>query len=204
MGTTVKDLQEVAAKHGGSCLSTEYFNAHQLLWWECAKGHQWQARFSDVKGKNMKGGTWCRKCYDEKQKWILRRKYTIEDMRKLAKDHEGRCLSVSYINNRTPLQWECSKGHRWLAMPQHVQIRRTWCPFCSGKARLTIEEMHKLAKLRSGKCLSNEYVNWHTPLKWKCRKGHIWKACPTSIKSGGTWCPVCAKEKRGGNGGEPS
>ena len=50
--------------------------------------------------------------------------------------------------------------------------------------------MHRIAKERGGRCLSNKYINVHTKLKWKCAEGHQWEAQPSHIKTG-TWCPYC-------------
>jgi len=57
--------------------------------------------------------------------------------------------------------------------------------------KLTIEEMHSIAKKRLGFCLSVKYKNTNSHLKWQCKFGHIWKATPNNVKKG-TWCPVCA------------
>ncbi|MDD5503661.1 MAG: hypothetical protein PHH26_09460, partial [Candidatus Thermoplasmatota archaeon] len=75
-----------------------------------------------------------------------------------------------------------------------------WCPKCgfkkrADKRRSTIEEMKELAKTKGGTCISTEYINNHTKMKWKCVKNHIWEAQPSSIKSG-TWCPICARRKK--------
>lgn len=57
--------------------------------------------------------------------------------------------------------------------------------------KLTIKEMQELADSRGGRCLSKQYVNLRTKLKWQCSKQHVWKASPDNIRSG-SWCPVCA------------
>ena len=54
---------------------------------------------------------------------------------------------------------------------------------------LTIKEMHELAHLKGGNCLSTNYINNQTKLKWKCSKGHVWEATPDSVKNQNTWCP---------------
>ena len=54
-----------------------------------------------------------------------------------------------------------------------------------------LEDMHSLAKLKGGKCLSKQYINSKIPLQWQCIKGHIWKATTNNVKRG-TWCPYCA------------
>jgi hypothetical protein len=55
--------------------------------------------------------------------------------------------------------------------------------------------MRRLAKRRSGTCISRRYVDSRTPLSWRCRLGHRWKAMPTNV-SKGSWCPECAHRKR--------
>jgi len=55
--------------------------------------------------------------------------------------------------------------------------------------------LQKLARARGGECLSKEYVNSQTDLRWICEKNHRWRATPTNIKSG-QWCPICSRIKR--------
>ena len=61
--------------------------------------------------------------------------------------------------------------------------------------RYTIEDMQTYAINYGGKCLSKEYINATTPLKWRCEKGHTWEADFQIIRQGG-WCPQCAKQNR--------
>jgi len=129
----------------------------------------------------------------------LRSKYTIEDMKTIAKERGGKCLSKKYVNPHTKLEWKCKIGHMWAATPNNVK-KGTWCPKCARKKiaesqKLTVEEMQKIAHERSGKCLSGKYVNSDTKLKWQCSEGHIWEAVPDSIRRG-SWCPQCAKINR--------
>lgn len=55
----------------------------------------------------------------------------------------------------------------------------------------TIRDMQELASSRGGQCLSTEYVDTKTKLKWKCAFGHEWEATPRLLKAG-HWCPECA------------
>ena len=124
---------------------------------------------------------------------------TIEQMKKIAEERGGLCLSEAYINAHTKLLWECAEGHRWEAIPNSIQ-RGTWCPICgiekvAAKQRLNIEEMQKIAEERGGHCLSLKYKNSHSKLHWRCNEGHEWQAAPTGIKSG-KWCPICANKVR--------
>jgi hypothetical protein len=59
---------------------------------------------------------------------------------------------------------------------------------------LTIKDMQKIARSWGGRCLSKKYVDHYTPLKWRCKKGHVWKAAPHTIKQE-RWCPFCSRYK---------
>ena len=57
-------------------------------------------------------------------------------------------------------------------------------------AKLTIEQMHALAKAKKGVCLSTKYVSAKTKLRWRCSEGHEWETTPDKVKQG-KWCPRC-------------
>ncbi len=97
------------------------------------------------------------------------KRLSIHDMSVLAQLRDGKCLSANYVNNRTKLKWQCSEGHIWEAPPNSVKAGK-WCPTCATRKRAdarrgTIEEMHRLAESRGGKCLSAKYVHSRTKLK---------------------------------------
>jgi len=177
---TVDEVKEIAKRRGFKWISGEYFNNKTKLKWECNKGHQWSASTSSING-----GFGCPECAG-----LV--KGTIEEMQELAKRHNGKCLSKTYINSLTKLEWECQKGHRWYAVPSSVK-RGHWCRRCYGlKQRNTIENMQELAKSHNGECLSKEYVNNISKLKWRCKRSHEWLDTPTHIMQG-RWCSICRK-----------
>jgi|GEM_PF-165133 len=176
---TIEEMQEIAKSRGGLCLSKGYNGRKTKLRWRCRKGHEWNADPISVKH-----GCWCPECAGKK-------KHTIEEMQELAKGQGGKCLSSIYVNNKTPLKWQCKEGHRWETIPEGI-IKGAWCPKCAGVQRLSLEEMQEIAKARGGECLSKKYTNVDTQLKWKCKEGHIWKAIPNNVKKG-AWCPVCSQ-----------
>lgn len=57
-------------------------------------------------------------------------------------------------------------------------------------------QIQKIAKSRNGECLSIGYLNNKTKMKFRCEHGHEWEAQPTSIIIQGTWCRICAYNKR--------
>ncbi|MFC1483190.1 hypothetical protein ACFL56_02905 [Candidatus Margulisiibacteriota bacterium] len=120
-------------------------------------------------------------------------KLTIEEMHQIAKSKGGKCLSKEYINTYTKLKWQCEKSHKFEMIPSYVK-QGSWCPECRqtnrGLKKLTIEEMHQLAKEKEGKCISTKYINNITKLKWQCAEGHQFEMTPKYVKNGG-WCPEC-------------
>merc|ERR1739848_52916 len=54
---TLNDAKKLAQTRGGDCLSDTYVSLKKNLIWQCSKGHQWQANYS-----NVRSGTWCPIC----------------------------------------------------------------------------------------------------------------------------------------------
>ena len=125
---------------------------------------------------------------------VYQNKTNLNKMNELAAKKGGKCLSEKYIDSSTKLSWECSEFHSWKATPDTIK-RGRWCPECSGSKQLTIEGVQELAIERGGKCLSDEYDNSSTKLRWECSERHIWEEAPDSIKQG-SWCPECSRSKR--------
>jgi hypothetical protein len=111
-----------------------------------------------------------------------------------AKGKGGKCLSTEYVNNKTKMKWKCKEGHQWEATPKSVLNSGSWCRHC---LLLGIKTCQDHAESKGGKCLSEEYVNSKTKMKWKCKEGHQWEATPDSVLSGGSWCPECKNKTQG-------
>ena len=122
----------------------------------------------------------------------MTRPLTIEDMKSVAEQRGGACLSLEYKGGTHKLKWRCAKGHVWETTPSLVRNSGSWCPVCAGKKKLTLEQMHELAAARGGECLSEEYESSRVKLRWRCSKGHVWLATPKMVKHQRTWCPRCA------------
>ena len=189
---TLHALRQIAAQKAGQCLSLKYVNSSHLLRWRCAAGHEWLARSTAIRA-----GNWCPSC-------ARNQRLGLEEMRGIARERGGRCLSTSYKNASTPLLWVCKHGHHWKASPASVKSgsrrKGTWCPECYNwrrrfHAKHSIELMANLATARGGTCVSPEYCGSKTKLTWECAFGHRWQAKPACVVQG-TWCPVCARRQR--------
>jgi hypothetical protein len=178
----IADVQKFMAAKGGKCLSTMYKNQNELLSLECSKKHRWEASFKALKF----GGNWCQQC--QKQEYL-------DKAHQRAKERNGACLSQDYVDAKSQLRWKCSNENHpaWDASFDSVMRIGSWCPYCSGNARLTIDVAKKVAIERGGICLSTMYVNNSSYLTWQCGRGHIWRASLNSVKDGKkSWCPSCS------------
>lgn len=61
------------------------------------------------------------------------------------------------------------------------------------RGALTLADMQNVAKRRGGECLSETMTtgDLRTPLRWRCGRGHEFKASPSVVALGGHWCPEC-------------
>ena len=91
------------------------------------------------------------------------------------------------------MPWQCHDGHTWVARPDNVLYKRTWCPVCAGNALLDLHRLHEHAVRLGGECLTAERVNNRTKVTWKCQQGHTWQATPSHVLSKNSWCPHCRK-----------
>jgi hypothetical protein len=121
----IETMHALAAARGGRCLSSEYVNKSTHLEWECAVGHRWRA----IPG-SVRLGKWCRRCGGKTAK-AGASAASWERARRAAEARGGRCLSTVYLDTHSHLEWECSEGHRWSAVPSGI-LRGAWCPTCSG------------------------------------------------------------------------
>lgn len=115
----INDAYEVALKHNGKCLSTEYKNNKTKLQWMCSNNHIWFAPLHRIKD-----GTWCLSCSRSK-------KITINEIKQIASQNSCKCLSDFYKNNSTKLEWQCVIcDYKWLSIFRYVKNNLIWCPKC--------------------------------------------------------------------------
>jgi hypothetical protein len=176
-----EDAVNYAEQRGGRIVSSElnWAGAKTVLEWECKQKHCWRSPFAGMEQTQR----WCPHCSGNARG-------SIEEMHLLASSRGGKCLSNSYANSATPMDWECSDKHIWSATPLSIKNMGTWCPTCAGRRKVTIEICKKIAEQRGGKCLSNIYDSGKK-LRWKCHFKHEWNALFYSVENG-SWCPDCS------------
>lgn len=180
--------------HKNSILPSQVtYSSNKKVWWQCKKGHEWQATPG-----NRFSGTGCPFCDG--------RRVTVEN--NLAIAHPLLALKWNYEKNHNlkpenikpgssrKVWWKCEKGHEWEKVIKDMVTSKK-CPYCIGR-RVSLENNF------SAKCshLINEWyeINDITPyqvtsgsrriVSWKCKFGHIWKATISS-RTRGHGCPKC-------------
>ncbi|MBC7993275.1 MAG: hypothetical protein H7Z15_08550 [Rhizobacter sp.] len=119
-------LEQQAQAKGGHCLADQYLGSLVRHGFRCAEGHEWQATAASVIS-----GKWGATCRDDA------RRLTLDDAQQAAQARGGRCLSTSHVNGRTPMQWECDRGHVWTTRLETIRLNGSWCPQCAHLAKIT-------------------------------------------------------------------
>ena len=123
-------------------------------------------------------------------------KRRLGEMRAVAASKGGECLATPYTTMTTPVTWRCGNGHMWDCEFHYIKNKGQWCPDCAGNRKLTLDDIHNLARKRGGECLASQYKSLNEPLLWRCLNGHEWKARPLDVKHKNSWCPHCARVAR--------
>src|SRR3954465_12167704 len=83
---------------------------------------------------------------------VRKKKLDISVAQELAHAKNGKCISEKYINNSSPLLWECANKHKFHLSLGDVKNQGSWCRECM---KLGLEFAQNLANERGGMCLSS-------------------------------------------------
>jgi nucleoside-diphosphate-sugar epimerase len=88
-------------------------------------------------------------------------------------------------------QWQEIRGWKTYTDPGPSSIEIP--PFMDREIRIrSLDDIKDLAARRGGRCLSTEFGDIKTKLKWKCGFGHEFEASPRLLMCG-HWCPDCSQ-----------
>lgn len=93
--------------------------------------------------KDLARGYGCPECR-ERDRHKAAQRFLLQ-AKELAARRGGRCLSASYENARTPLEWSCAFGHHWRASLDNVKGKRSWCPTCQRRAPRPGRRKHRVS-----------------------------------------------------------
>ncbi len=111
---TIEDMQLLATKRGGKCLSTKYCSAKSKLEWQCQDGHVWKATQD-----SLQHGSWCPYCKTHTNEEKCR--FIFESLTKLKfpKDREalGNRLELDGYNDSLKLAFEYQGKQHYVFNP---------------------------------------------------------------------------------------
>lgn len=182
------------------------YASHRMIWWQCIRGHKWQAAVSSrtLKGQN------CPYCANKK---VL---FGYNDLQTVCPEtasqwhptkNDGLLPTDVVCGSDRVVWWQCRLGHEWKASLANRVLKKQQCPYCVGKkawpgyndlATLYPELMHEWhptfnigidpSRLRPG---SMKRI-W-----WQCREGHVWDATVVNRTSRTRpGCPICAGNRK--------
>lgn len=111
-----------------------------------------------------------------------------------------KCLSEVFLTVESNMIWMCDLGHIWESCWSSIK-NGSGCPKCHTKklrklfVKYNISNMRQVAQSHNGDCLSDEYINCKTHLRWQCSNKHVWYASPEKVIHG-QWCRKCYIELR--------
>jgi very-short-patch-repair endonuclease len=106
-----------------------FINTKTKAEWECSKGHVFQCR-----PNNIRQGQGCHYCNSSYMEYVLFRnncKTVDEYGHKLATENPNGIKYIGgFVGAKIKAEWECSKGHRWEAVPHNIKAGYG-CPACA-------------------------------------------------------------------------
>lgn len=117
--------------------------------------------------------------------------YSLSMFKEIAVRKGGHCLEIFAENSRKKGRFRCKARHEWVAELNHIKNSNSWCPFCRGYYKFTLEDMRDFAAKKRWTLLSTKASGVSKKHLWRCEFGHEWESTPTNIMIQGTGCPKC-------------
>ena len=187
-----------AARNGGLTPSDVSFGSHQKVWWQCSKGHSWQAKVY-----SRSAGSGCPYCTGRKEtpeNSLAVQVPSLEAEWDAEKNAPLKFADLT-IGSHKKVWWRCPAGHSYDSVVKS-RVLGTGCPVCAG--RVVLPDENSLAA-RYPALVAEWDTEKNAPLLptlvapgtvrkawWRCPKGHSYRAAISSRAGGGTGCPFCA------------
>ena len=119
-----------AARNGGLTPSDVSFGSHQKVWWQCSKGHSWQAKVY-----SRSAGSGCPYCTGRKE--VPENSLAVQVPSLEAEWDAEKNAPLKFadltIGSHKKVWWRCPKGHSYRAAISSRAGGGTGCPFCAGQ-----------------------------------------------------------------------
>lgn len=85
----IEELQKLAQKNDGKCLSLKYENIDAKYKWECKKGHKWKTSFYTIYK-----GSWCPRCRESRGERLISQYLDRKNIRYIREHKFVDCISI--------------------------------------------------------------------------------------------------------------
>lgn len=191
------------ARNGSLTPATVSYGSNQKIWWQCRKGHCWQAQVT-TRTNNHTGCPYCAGVRPYPGETDLAARYP-EVAAQWHPTKNGTLTPEQVLpGSHRMVWWLCPEGHEWKAI---VKSRTSGCgcPVCANRvnqpgendlATLYPEVAAQWHPTKNGKLAPKDVVaGSYLRVWWRCEQGHEWRAQISSRAKGGAGCPVCAGRK---------
>jgi len=103
---TIDEIKKIIEAENYKFISKNYKNNKAKIVLQCPKGHIWETTFN-----SWKRGNRCKKCYDLKRGWQLRKDFN--EIANSFKENNYEVLSneLDYVNAHSKIKYRCPNGH---------------------------------------------------------------------------------------------
>ena len=116
---------------------------------------------------------------------------SLQRLREAAHKLGIECLDTEWLGAHGTYRLRCACGHEYTRTPAAILKHGRGCPECLNRTRLA--RLHTIAEQHGGRCLETHYLGNNALYRFACAKGHEWSNYPDRLRSGGFWCPRCAR-----------
>ena len=203
LGTTYPNLaREWVIERNNGIKPSEIIGGKQIVWWQCEKGHTWEASID-----SRKAGRGCPYCSNKKVLPGFNDLATLNPEVAVEwnyEKNEGLLPSEVVPGSNKKAWWICQRyGHEWEAVISS-RINRNGCPYCGNQKVLAgfndlLTKDPELATKwnydRNTDLLPTQITaRSGKKVWWRCEAGHEWEAV-VSYQAKRRKCPICAKHR---------
>ena len=181
--------------------------SHEVVWWKCDNGHEWQAPVYRRTGKGKSGCPYCSGHFLLKGMNDLQTSFPeIVNEWNWEKNGELKPDMVAGSTNKK-VWWKGVCGHEWQATVNSRTGRsKNGCPICANIEVLVgyndlqsvYPDIAKEWNYEKNGDLKPDAIVYGSNKRvwWRCEKGHEWKTTPNHRVNRHDGCPQCGKEMK--------
>ena len=176
---------ELAKQASGWDAKDYVAGSNKRLSWKCSNGHTWE---TFIQNRTRKGQG-CPYCSG------VRISVGVNDLGSthplVAVEADGWDPQKFRASHELLMNWKCPKGHEYQA---RIADRIKWkkgCLVCSGRNKTLTDGFPSLAAEADGWDPAQTHIGSKQVKKWKCSKGHSFRATVQKRTSRGDGCPYC-------------